>query len=198
MAPRSASGLASHSANSREPIGVVVRSITANSEPSRRPSRRVRVNSRLRRVASSICSRLSAGNAPADQCGTATIFASRPDSRAPRRPRRTAGRWQSSKPNPSKEATSKCRLASTAWSVWALKAQAGRRVTSSFSPVGGCHGSSSASSTSACADPRQLVGQTGRRKTGGREPPGRQINPGHAGRLARDHRRQVVARAGVE
>ena len=42
MAARSASGLASQSANVREPIAVVVRSSAANSEPSRRPSRIVR------------------------------------------------------------------------------------------------------------------------------------------------------------
>jgi len=39
----------------REPIAVTVWSSTAKSEPSRRPSRIVRLISRLRRVASSIC-----------------------------------------------------------------------------------------------------------------------------------------------
>ena len=47
------------SANSREPIAVTVRSITPNSDPSRPPSRIVRVISRLRRVASSISSVLA-------------------------------------------------------------------------------------------------------------------------------------------
>ena len=46
-------GDVSQSASSRAPIGVTVRSITWSSEPSRLPSRRVRVSSRLRRVISS-------------------------------------------------------------------------------------------------------------------------------------------------
>ena len=52
----SQSGLATHSASSREPIAVTVRSSTQSSEPSRRPSRMVRVISRLRRLDSSISS----------------------------------------------------------------------------------------------------------------------------------------------
>jgi hypothetical protein len=49
-------GLAIHSANRREPIGVTEWSSTASREPSRRPSRIVREISRLRRLASSISS----------------------------------------------------------------------------------------------------------------------------------------------
>ena len=56
MRATSASGLASQSANSREPIAVTVRSITSSSEPSRRFSRSVCVISKLRRVAESISS----------------------------------------------------------------------------------------------------------------------------------------------
>ena len=56
MAATSHSGLATHSASSREPIAVTVRSSTHSSEPSRRPSRMVRVISRLRRLDSSISS----------------------------------------------------------------------------------------------------------------------------------------------
>ena len=53
MAAGSVSGLASRSASSRAPAGVTVRSMVASSDPSRAPLK-VRVSSRLARVAASI------------------------------------------------------------------------------------------------------------------------------------------------
>ena len=101
MAAASASGLATQSASSREPMAVAVRSSTASSEPSRRPSRMVRVISRLRRLDWSISSVPdgAVGHQPVDM-RPARSFAFPPGNRArPRRPR-SPGRRPSLSPKP--------------------------------------------------------------------------------------------------
>ena len=94
------SGEVSQSASSRAPIGVTVRSITWSSEPSRLPSRRVRVSSRLRRVISSSARRLAAavGGQPgdvADRRSSGSRGGRRP---GPRRPGPRGRRRRSPKP----------------------------------------------------------------------------------------------------
>ena len=131
--------------------------------------------------------------------GRATIFASRPDSRCTAPAARMAAaivrrRSQILPARRLRNAAQRLRFA-----VWALKAQAGRRVTSSFSPPAAAGGSSSATRHFGRADARQI-----RRPTAPAEnmrprnqPVDSSIQAMPAG-FAGNHRRQIIARAGVQ
>ena len=202
MAARSVSGASSQSCSSRAPIGVTVRSRTASSEPSRLPSRSVRVSSRLRRVTSSSEQVAAPGGtaaAGAGGPGSALSVSCRYSSRAPAAARHG---WSSSKPKPASVLTPKC-WSRAARAVAGSKVQSGRGVSVAAGAgrasarragrrrprrtrhSGGASRASSSASRSAG-------------HVGGLELPGGQVDPGQAdvGSAAGDDGGQVVGRRG--
>ena len=196
-------GDVSQSASSRAPIGVTVRSMTWSSEPSRLPSRRVRVSSRLRRVISSSASGLGAavGGQPGDVAERRSSASRGGRPPGPRRPATSMA--SSSTPKPARVVVPNCsKSVLRACSGW--KSHEGRVVIArpgwprSVRTQGASRLSSETRISAGLS--RAISSASSVRETPVSENrPGRELDPGQA-ELAPDldDGRQVVGRLRVE